>query len=286
VNRAAGQVGRCGAGSRVTLFRYGPHDGEEPPVSGSRGSGTVFFSRCTLGCLYCQNYPWSQEGRGSEYSVGELAEVFLDLRRQGCHNWNLVSPTPWLPMIEEALETAKQDGPCLPVVYNTSGFERIEILRRTGRWVDVYLADLRYAWSDTAAQASGHAGYAEAARAALLEMWRLAGPLEVDAEGIAVSGTVCRMLILPNRADEAVANLEWLASAVGTEIAVSVMAQYVPAYRAARTPSWDRPISRAEYDTVCDAVERLGFETGWIQDFGQPPARDLAGFEMSEKERL
>jgi putative pyruvate formate lyase activating enzyme len=280
VNRIGGQKGRCGAGAAAEVFRYGPHSGEEPPISGTRGSGTVFFSRCTMECVYCQNYPWSQEGRGDRYSVEDLTLALKSLRRAGCHNWNLVSPAPWLPFIREALEKAGNDDISLPVVYNTSGFERVNTVRLFGDLVDVYLADLRYSRNESAVQLSGVAGYVETARRALLEMWAQKGALELDADGIAVRGTICRLLILPGRAEEAVENLEWLAEAVGAEIAVSVMAQYVPAHKAAMFTGLDRKITAEEYGMVLEAMEQFGFTSGWIQDVDKATDKALLGFEM------
>ena len=141
VNREAGQTGYCRAGNRPEVYRYGLHNGEEPPISGTRGSGTVFFSRCTLRCIYCQNYPWSQGGEGRAVDEASLAAMLGALGVQGCHNWNLVSPTPWLPWIYEALAIARKTGVDRPVVYNTSGFEAVETLRALEGWVSVYLTD-------------------------------------------------------------------------------------------------------------------------------------------------
>jgi len=281
VNRRAGQRGACRAGDRVELYRYGSHDGEEPPVSGSRGSGTVFFSRCTLRCLYCQNYPWSQEGEGCEYSTDALAEVFRRLAAEGCHNWNLVSPTPWLAGIYEAWSTVIAGGVRLPLVYNTSGFERVETVRALEGWVDVYLTDLRYSRGESAEEGSGSRDYVGAAREALLEMWRQTGPLETDAEGVARRGTICRLLVMPGKADEAVANLSWLAETVGTGIPVSVMAQYTPAYKAPALEPWKRRPTAAEYESVVEAVDRLGFTAGWVQEYETPSPDSLVGFKMS-----
>ncbi len=250
-------------------------------MSGTRGSGTVFFSRCTLRCLYCQNYPWSQEGEGRVHDAAGLAAVFEGLRAQGCHNWNLVSPTPWLPWAMEAREQARRTGPDLPVVYNTSGFERIETLRALDGWVQVYLTDLRYARPESAAEGSDAAGYVTVSREALLEMWRQAGPLECDEDGVARRGTICRLLVLPGRADEAADNLAWLAAEVGTDIAVSVMAQYTPAYRAPGRDPWGRRPTREEYDRVVAAVEAHGFGAGWVQDYETPSPDELVGYKMS-----
>ena len=263
------------------MFRYGLHHGEEPPISGTRGSGTVFFSRCTLKCLYCQNYPWSQEGQGRAVEVAELAASLEKMDGEGCHNWNWVSPTPWLPWIYEAWEKAVKTGHARPNVYNTSGFERVEVLRAMENWVNVYLTDLRYARSDSAREGSDCPAYVEAARAALLEMWRQTGPLQVDDEGIATRGTICRLLVLPGRADEAVANLEWLAESVGPGIPVSVMAQYTPAYRALEGLPWCRRPTAEEYGRVVEAVERLGFSDGWVQEYDTPTPENLVGFKMS-----
>lgn len=281
VNRQQGQRGYCRAGSSTELFRYGPHHGEEPPVSGINGSGTVFFSRCTLRCLYCQNYPWSQEGKGRAVQAGELAEILVKLARDGCHNWNWVSPTPWLPWIHDAWEMAVKAGHTRPNVYNTSGFERVEVLQALENWVDVYLTDLRYASTESAREGSDSPDYVDTARAALLEMWRQTGPLLTDGNGIATRGTICRILVLPGRADEAVANLEWLAESVGTRIPVSVMAQYTPAYQAVGMAPWSRRPTAGEYGIVVEAVERLGFSEGWVQEYETPTPDNLVGFRMS-----
>lgn len=285
VNRAKGRLGYCRAGRTTQIFRYGSHPGEEPPISGTRGSGAIFFSRCTLRCVYCQNYPWSQEGRGETYTVEELAGILGALRAEGCHNWNLVSPTSWLPMIIEALERVRGTGQKLPVVYNTSGFERVATVRALAGKADVYLTDLRYAGSEAAVRGSDAAAYVKCARAALLEMWRQAGPLVVNADGVAVRGVICRLLILPGLAHEACASLEWLANKIGPKAALSVMAQYTPAYRAIGNAPWSRAITRAEYDVVCRTVERLGFTEGWIQDFGAAPGGALAGFNMPPRRK-
>ena len=183
-------------------------------------------------------------------------------------------------MIVEALASARSTGQKLPVVYNTSGFERFETVRALAGTVDVYLTDLRYASSEAAASGSDAAAYVTCARGALLEMWRQAGPLLVDAEGIAVRGVICRLLILPGLAREACASLEWLVEQVGSKMAVSVMAQYTPTLRTVGRPAWNRAITRAEYEIVCQTVKRVGLKEGWIQDFSAARDSKLAGFNM------
>lgn len=281
IDRTAGALGTCRAGSRAEVYRDGPHFGEEPPVSGTHGSGTIFFSRCTLSCRYCQNYPWSQGGEGRHVDTPGLAAMMQKLVRAGCHNINLVSPTPWLPQIRDALTMCKDAGFALPVVYNTSGYERIEVLDGFAPLMDVYLADLRYAQSASAAAGSAAPDYVDRARTALAHMWRLTGPVVTDTSGMIVAGTICRILVLPGRANEAIDNLRWIADHIGTEIALSVMAQYTPAHRAVNDPVWGRRISRAEYEPVCTEVERLGFADGWVQDVAEDNDTALAGFAMT-----
>jgi putative pyruvate formate lyase activating enzyme len=231
-------------------------------------------------CLYCQNYPFSQLAEGTRYDAEGLAGILRELAQQGCHNWNLVSPTPWVPWILEALRILKQDGVGLPVVYNTSGYERVETVEAVAEAVSVFLPDLRYARAEAAAEGSDAADYVETARAALRRMWELAGPLQVDAQGVALRGTICRMLVLPGRADEAVANLRWMADNVGTDIALSLMAQYTPAFRAAGRPPWDRRVTWEEYEQVRRAAEELGFCSGWVQEHAGEPDASLIGYRM------
>ena len=280
VNRIAGETGFCGAGKDVEIYRYGAHHGEEPPISGRSGSGTIFFGRCTLSCLYCQNHTWSQEQRGSLYNIEEFAGILRDVHGEGCHNWNFVSPTPWLPMIEAAVEDVKRDGISLPVVYNTSGFERKEILLAYEGLTDIFLVDLRYADACTSKEASDAEGYVAAARTAIKEMHRQVGELELDERGIACRGVICRILILPGRAQEAVASLRWLVSEFGERVTVSVMSQYTPAYKAAETESWDRAITREEHDLVQSEVDKLGLSNGWVQGFEGNVDSKLIGYEM------
>lgn len=279
VNRDAGEKGFCRAGRRVEVYRAAPHFGEEPPLSNNGGSGTVFFSRCTLACCYCQNYPWSQEGAGREVSGGQLEDIFCNLRRQKCQNWNLVSPTPWLPLILPALRRAKTAG-ALPVVYNTSGYERVETLRAMEGIADIYLADLRYADARSAVAYSGAGDYPETARAALLEMWRQVGELKLNESGAAVAGVICRILVLPGLAEEACENLRWLAECIGPRLSLSIMSQYTPAYRALAMKPMDRKVSAAEYGQVCRTAENLGFNRGWMQELKNRLDNEWAGYNM------
>ena len=280
VDRAGGERGYCGAGAVARVFRHGSHFGEEPPVSGTRGSGTVFFSHCTLRCIYCQNFPWSQEHRGEEMSVDRLRAILAELAEQGCHNWNLVSPTPWLPVILAAAEPLIARDSRLPFVYNTSGFESLETLAAYRDLADIALTDLRYARPETAAEASDAGGYVMAARETLKWFWRELGPLQVDADGSARRGTICRLLVLPGHADEAVENLAWIRRHIGTDLHISLMSQYTPVFRAAGRPGWNRRVTAEEYGRVTDAAESMGFENGWIQPPVAAVDTKLLGCEM------
>jgi putative pyruvate formate lyase activating enzyme len=262
------------------IYRHGPHFGEEPPISGRRGSGAVFFAHCTMRCAYCQNYPWSQQQAGTLYSEEALRELLAGLAAQGCHNINLVSPTPWLPALRAAAHSLRRGDKRLPLIYNTSGFETQETLDAYADLIDIVLTDLRYADDATAWEASETKSYVESARSTLAWAWRERGPLRLDAEGLAVRGTICRLLVLPGHAGEAVANLEWIASHIGTDLHVSVMSQYTPVFRAARLSGWNRRVTAEEYRLVTDAAERLGFANGWIQPPADEGAGDLLGCEM------
>lgn len=268
-DRLAGATGVCRAGAQIKVYRWGPHQGEEPPLSGVNGSGTVFFSHCTLRCLYCQNYPWSACGEGEIIGTDELVRIFHQLAASGCHNINLVTPGPWFPLIQEAADRARAEGLRLPFVINTSGYERVEVAERYRSLMDIVLTDLRYATSETGRIGSGAANYVEYARAFIAWCAREIGPLELDEQGLARRGLIVRILVLPGCADEAVASLEWLAEQVGTDVAISVMSQYTPVHRAVALPGWDRQITALEYKQVTDCVERLRFENGWIQAFGE-----------------
>ncbi len=235
-------------------------------------------------CLYCQNYRWSQQGEGQTLGEGQLVSLLEQLYRKGCHNWNLVTPAPWIPDIETALDILRGRDIRLPVVYNTSGYESTATLAAADEWTDIYLTDLRYADSATAAEGSQASDYVQVAREALRYMWRRKGALQTDEDEIALRGVICRILVLPGRAAEALANLNWLARHVGTDIAVSLMAQYTPAWQARERLGWDRSLTEEEYLQVSDGMTELGFTNGWIQDVETAAAAPLLGYNMQAAE--
>ena len=284
--RCGKRPGFCGAGEAPRVFRWGPHFGEEPPLTGTRGSGCVFFSRCTMRCLYCQNSPWSWRGEGTDKTIPELTAIFRDLAvKDRVENWNLVSPTPYLPFIREAVKPLLAEGIRLPFVWNSSGYERVETLEEYSDLCDWALFDLRYSRNETAIAASATPGYVEAARAAVRWAWaRLASqvlPEDLRRKTEDVRGLIVRILVLPGHADEAIENLAWLATELSNEIPVSIMSQFTPAYRALETPPFDRGVTEEEYASVTEAAADFGFENGWIQGFGAAdPKLALLGENM------
>ncbi|MBR6733907.1 MAG: radical SAM protein [Kiritimatiellae bacterium] len=286
VDRSAGALGFCRAGTLPRVFRWGPHFGEEPPICGPSGSGAVFFSRCTMKCIYCQNSPWSWRGEGRDIAIGELTSILRDLAlKHRCANWNLVSPTPYLPAVRAAAAPLIAEGVRLPFVFNSSGYERPETLAEYADLCDVALVDLRYASDATARAASSAPGYVSAARAAVKHLWNALGPLDSDAPGRATRGVIVRVLVLPGHADEAIENLAWLAAECSPSVHVSVMSQYAPAFQALDTPPFDRVVAEEEYAEVTEAAADFGFENGWIQGFeSRDASSDLVGENMAPGE--
>lgn len=273
--------GYCGAADSPRVFRWGPHFGEEPPITGERGSGCVFFSRCTMKCLYCQNSPWSWKGEGVDKTIPELTAIFRELAvKDKVENWNLVSPTPYLPFIREAVQPLFKEGIRLPFVWNSSGYERVETLEEYKDLCDWALFDLRYSNNDTAIKASSAPGYVEASRAAV--KWAFERSVEVGVRSEEWRKLIVRILVLPGHADEAIENLAWLATELSNEIPVSIMAQYTPAYKALETPPFDRAVTKEEYESVTEAAADFGFENGWIQGYeASDPKLALLGENMS-----
>ena len=302
--RCGKRPGFCGAGVAPRVFRWGPHFGEEPPLTGERGSGCVFFSRCTMKCLYCQNSPWSWRGEGVDKTIPELTAIFRELAvKDRVENWNLVSPTPYLPFIREAVKPLFDEGIRLPFVWNSSGYERVETLEEYADLCDWALFDLRYSRNETAIAASAAPGYVECAREAVRWAWERGIDIDKidksdrhrraieDSSSVSIDayppidayrGLIVRILVLPGHADEAIENLAWLATELSNEIPVSIMSQFTPAYKALQTPPFDRGVTEEEYASVTEAAADFGFENGWIQGFGAAdPKLALLGENMA-----
>jgi len=266
VNRIKEQRGICGAGLKPKIASANVHRGEEPPISGSRGSGTIFLTGCSLKCLFCQNFPISQLGNGEEVGTRELAQRMLKLQRQRVHNINFVTPTHYLPQILAALWLAIPLGFNLPLVWNTSGYERIDALQLLDGIVSMYLPDMKYSDNSAAVQLSSASGYNEINRAAVIEMLRQVGHLHLDESGVAEHGLIVRHLVLPNDRSGTVDTLPWIAENLGRETHIALMSQYFPAHRSTGMEGMNRPVNHDEYDAAVAALEEAGLENGWVQD--------------------
>ena len=261
------KIGFCRSGLNPAVSSASPHHGEEPPLSGTKGSGTIFFANCNLRCVYCQNYPISQMGKGNERTTAELACQMLWLQEQGCHNLNLVTPTHFMPQILKAFGIAKERGFDLPIVYNTSGYDSVEALRLLDGIVDIYLPDMRYSDGKVALRYSIAPHYPEINRAAIREMHRQVGNLALDENGIAKRGLIVRHLVLPNRNSGTEELMKFLAGEISKDVYVSLMSQYFPAYKAHENKDLSRRITAEEYEEACQIMLKYGLENGWVQEF-------------------
>ncbi|MFN7065995.1 MAG: radical SAM protein [Aquificaceae bacterium] len=260
VNRLKGEVGYCKTGRYALVADYFPHRGEEKPIRGKRGSGTVFFSYCNMRCVYCQNYTISHLGDGQEINPQELAKIFLLLQNLECHNINLVTPSHVVPQILEALYMAVKEGLRIPIVYNTSSYDSIESLKLLEGIVDIYLADFKYGDSQKGKKYSKVKNYYETAIEAIKEMYRQVGDLHVDEEGVAVKGLIIRHLVLPNGIADTQKVLESLKN-ISTNIAINIMDQYMPYYEAYHYPELSRRINYKEYQETLGLAEGFNLIT-------------------------
>ena len=269
--------GVCRVGAEVTVARAAPHYGEEPGVSGERGSGAVFFAGCPLGCVYCQNYELSRGRTGEAVTVERLAGIFGELEAMGVHNLNLVTGTQFAPQILEALRIA---APRVPVVWNTSGYETAETVSALAERVSVFMPDLKYAFSSTAARYSRAPDYPETARAAIREMVRLTGPYELDENGMLRSGVLIRHLVLPGRIADTRSVLRWVSEtfAPGT-VLFSLMAQYTPCGDLTRTPELKRTLTADEWDEALSALAEYGIEDGYVQELSAAGEEEIPAFD-------
>ena len=283
-SRSEGMAGFCGMTDRIRAARAALHMWEEPCISGTKGSGAVFFSGCSLRCIFCQNHEIAAGKAGKEISGERLAEIFLELQEKGAANINLVTGTHFAPSIRKALERAREQGLSLPVVYNCGGYESLRTLRMLEGFVDVYLPDFKYMDSQLAEKFSHAPDYPEAAKTALAEMVRQTGPCVFDPEGYIRKGTIVRHLILPGHTRNSKDVLRYLHETYGDRIYISIMNQYTPVRPLPDYPELNRKVTRREYEKVLDEAVRLGIEKAYIQegetaDESFIPAFDLEGIE-------
>ena len=265
VNRVSGKTGFCGMPASIQVARASLHMWEEPCISGTNGSGTVFFTGCNLKCIFCQNHTIAIGQKGREVSISQLADLFLMLQDKGAHNINLVTPNHYVPSIAEALRLAKKQGLCLPIVYNTSGYDSISTLSLLDGLVDVYLPDFKYVSQELSKRYSHAADYFKVAKASLAEMFRQVGTPVFDGDML-TKGIVVRHLLLPGCTEDSKAVIRYLYQTYGDRIFISIMNQYTPLPHVASYPEINRKVTQAEYDEVVDYAIELGVENGFIQE--------------------
>ncbi|MCU0652105.1 MAG: radical SAM protein [Candidatus Omnitrophica bacterium] len=268
VNRIKGEMGFCKTALLPQVCSFIPHHGEEPPISGEHGSGTIFFSHCNMHCVYCQNYEFSQSGEGKEVDFDGLADIMLQLQDMGCHNVNFVTPTHVLPQILKALELAIPKGLKIPLVYNTSGYELPEMIKLLDGIIDVYLPDMRYAQNEPAIKYSAALDYPRYNQEAVREMHRQVGIAKISEDGIIKKGLIIRHLVLPDNLAGTEKIMEFISCELSVDTYISLMSQYFPCYKADRYPELLRRITLEEYQAAQDIMAQYNLYNGWIQESG------------------
>lgn len=266
VNRLNGSLGYCKSGVDVLVARSMLHEWEEPCISGGKGSGTVFFSKCSMSCVFCQNHDISQEDTGKLISISRLCDIFLELEERNANNINLVSPTHFVPQIIEALSMAKGKGLSLPIVYNSNGYENVDTLKYLDGYVDVYLPDIKYFSNKYSLKYSKTPDYFKYASSAVLEMYHQVGSSPCFKDGIIQKGLIIRHLLLPGLLSESKRILDWIVSNLPKSVYISLMSQYVPMYKAEMFPEIYKRVSPSSYEWLVDYALSLGLENGFIQE--------------------
>jgi putative pyruvate formate lyase activating enzyme len=258
VNRLVGETGSCRTSNLAVVSSYNPHFGEEAPLVGYHGSGTIFFTNCNLRCVFCQNYPISQLGEGEEASKETLAKMMLSLQAIRCHNINLVTPTHVVPQILEALEIAVAKGLSIPLVYNSGGYDSVETLKLLDGIIDIYMPDMKYSDEDLARKYSGVENYPAVNQAAVKEMHRQVGELQMNEHGIAVRGLLVRHLVLPNQLAGTAEVVRFLAEEISSNTYLNIMAQYRPTHKAFQFAELSRPITKEEFTEAINLAREKG----------------------------
>ena len=273
--------GRCKATDKLKISLVSLHHFEEPCISGTNGSGTIFFSNCNFNCVFCQNYKISQEGMGQEVDIDFLAKSMIEQQEKGTHNINLVTPVMYVYHIIEAIKLAKTKGLKIPIIYNSNGYENIETLRLLEGYIDVYLPDFKYANNELGRKYSNINNYFEVTSKAITEMYKQVGPPQLDENGIIKRGLIIRHLILPNEIENSKNVLKWIVDNIGKEVYVSIMAQYFPTYKAKKIKELNRKINNEEYKQIEDYIYEIGIENGYMQDLGDHEEEYVPDFKNS-----
>ena len=269
VNRLEGKSGRCKCNDKIKIALVSTHMYEEPCISGTNGSGTIFFSNCNLSCKFCQNYEISQLGKGYEITIEELASIMIKQQEAGVHNINLVTPTMYAYQIIEAIKIARKNGLNIPIIYNSNGYENVETIKDLKGYIDVYLPDLKYYSNEIAVKYSKAPNYFEIVSKAILEMISQVGEPIFDKDGMIRKGVMIRHLVLPNHIQNSKNVLKWIKENIPEEIYIDVMAQYFPTYKAKEDELINRKLTKKEYKEIENYFYLLDFKNGYMQELGE-----------------
>ncbi len=281
VNRLEGKKGKCKASDKAKISLVSLHNFEEPCISGTKGSGTIFFSNCNFNCVFCQNYKISQEGMGEEVSIEFLANSMLNLQDKGAHNINLVTPVMYVYHIIEAIKIAKNNGLNIPIIYNSNGYENIETLKLLKGYIDVYLPDFKYSDNKLGKKYSNVDNYFEVTTEAIKEMYSQVGAPKLNADEIIEKGLIIRHLVLPNAMENTKNVLKWIKDNIDNSVYISIMAQYFPTYKSKEIGEINRKINIKEYEEIENYVYEIGIENGYMQDLGEHEEEYVPEFKNS-----
>lgn len=281
VNRLEGKKGRCKCDNTLKIALASLHKFEEPCISGTNGSGTVFFTNCNLNCIYCQNYEISQGGKGKEITMQTLADIFIKQQEKGAHNINLVTPTMYVYQIIEAIKLARKNGLKIPIIYNSNGYENVETIKMLNGYIDVYLPDLKYYTNELSKKYSNVDNYFEVATNAIKEMYSQVGNAVFDDNEIIQKGVIIRHLVLPNHIQNTKNILKWINENLPKDIYVSVMAQYFPTYKAKNDSLINRKLNKKEYKEVLNYLYSLDLQNGYIQELGSHEEEYVPNFNLT-----
>lgn len=281
INRLEGKKGRCKCDNTLKIALASLHMFEEPCISGTNGSGTVFFTNCNLNCIYCQNYEISQGGKGKEITIQTLADIFIKQQEKGAHNINLVTPTMYVYQIIEAIKIARKNGLKIPIIYNSNGYENIETIKMLNGYIDVYLPDLKYYTNELSKKYSNVDNYFEVATNAIKEMYSQVGNAIFDDNAIIQKGVIIRHLVLPNHIQNTKNILKWINENMPKDIYVSVMAQYFPTYKAKNDSLINRKLNKKEYKEVLNYLYSLDLQNGYIQELGSHEEEYVPNFNLT-----
>jgi putative pyruvate formate lyase activating enzyme len=265
-NRNIGQKGFCKATDKIFISNSIIYTGEEPPISAKNGSGAIFFSNCTLNCVFCQNYTLSQLGKGKEIDIEDLVSIMLNLQKQGAHNINLVTPTHYSAHIAKAIYIARTKGLTVPTLYNCSGYENVETLKFLEGIIDIYIPDIKYSINKIAFKYSGIKNYVKINQNALIEMKRQVGNLKINHKGIAKKGIIVRHLVLPGNTKNTMKALEFIAKKLSTNTFISLMSQYYPAYKSINFKELSHSLTEKEHKKTLNYLKIFNLKNGWTQN--------------------